>query len=101
MKEPKLKSVIIFPHSPNCNYIGTGENPWSGIIDGSYAGNFKGNINVKVGRHHTWYRVLCNCINCTGIKAVHSWVLINEGEKKEDSPIVNKMKKYLAASESI
>jgi hypothetical protein len=66
----KKKSFLLIPHSKECRC-----KHWSGIVDGSYYGNYAGNEKVTVGRYHLWHKVSCNDPNCKGIKSVHSSVL--------------------------
>jgi len=71
------KSRIIVSHSKEC-FMRNNENPWSGLLDEKnpyYYGNFAANAHAKIGKHHIWYRVKCNCPSCPAIKAVHSHVL--------------------------
>ncbi len=73
----RIKSKVIVPHSKSC----TSKNSkyvWSGLLDSEqpyYYGNWAANITGGA-INHIWYRVLCNCIKCPAIKAVHSSVLI-------------------------
>lgn len=76
MKEPKYKSVVIVPHSKECFYNGTNINPWSGLPDSEFWGNYRAIANHKHS-NHLWIRVKCNCSTCPAIKAVHSYVLVN------------------------
>lgn len=77
MKRKQKLSFVLIEHSMDCRYRGKKENPWSGIVNGSFFGNFAGNPNVKYGRSHYWITVTCNCTTCPAIKAVHSSVLVN------------------------
>jgi len=70
------RSVIIEKHSKKC-FMRNKTNPWSGIIKGSFYGNYRANSKATHGRHHLWYNVLCNDPHCPAIKAVHSEVLAN------------------------
>lgn len=62
---------VIVPHSKKC-FMKDRPNPWSGLTDGYYWGNFAAN---KKGSGHVWHRVTCNDPNCPAIKAVHSSIL--------------------------
>jgi predicted RNA-binding protein with PUA-like domain len=68
------KSRVIIEHRKEC-IMTPKANPWSGIVKGSYWGNWNATKNVKKGDHHLWYMVSCNDPNCPGIKAVHASVL--------------------------
>lgn len=53
------------------------EYEWSGVLKNQpYHGNAYANPDAKYA-HHLWYPILCNNVNCTAIKAVHSSVLAN------------------------
>lgn len=69
MRIPKKLSVTYTSCKPGCT------SGWSGIPDGYYFGDIKGNPNGKV-THDIWIKVLCNDPKCPGIKGVHSSVLI-------------------------
>jgi hypothetical protein len=68
-------SRIIVKHRKNCFMKGK-DNPWSGLTDGHYWGNYAANRNVR-GDYHVWHKVRCNDPNCPAIKAVHSSILAN------------------------
>ena len=72
---PKKLSRIIVKHSKDCFMKGK-DNPWSGITNGHYWGNFAAK-NGSTNSDHVWHRVICNDPNCPAIKAVHSSVLAN------------------------
>jgi hypothetical protein len=74
MNKPKIRSIVIVPHSKDC-FMKSPTNPWSGLTDGSFFGNFKANANAQT-THYVWHRVTCNDPNCPAIKAVESSVLI-------------------------
>lgn len=77
MKRKQRLSFVLIEHSDECHYTGRKDNPWSGLVDGTYFGNSAGNQHAKRGCHHLWIKVKCNSTTCKGIKAVHSSVLIN------------------------
>ena len=72
MKRP-YKSRVIVKHSKGC-FMKDKDSPWSGIVVGSYWGNFAAN-ETRNGSYALWYKVSCNCPDCKAIKAVDSFVL--------------------------
>jgi hypothetical protein len=68
-------SRIIVKHREKC-FMKNKDNPWSGLTDGYYCGNFAANKDSKY-HGHIWHRVTCNDPNCPAIKAVHSSILAN------------------------
>lgn len=76
MLVPKKVSVVIVEHSNSC-FLKSKEDPWSGITDGHYWGDWRAKEKSGMGLHHIWHRVTCNDPNCPAIKAVHSSVLAN------------------------
>jgi hypothetical protein len=70
-----LKSRVIKKHSRNC-YMRGKSNPWSGVIDGTFWGNFAANPNSR-GASYLWVKVTCNDPRCSALKAVHTQVLVD------------------------
>lgn len=74
MRKPNIKSRVIIPHSKEC-FMRDKDNPWSGVVSGTYWGNFAANEAVR-SRCYYWIKVPCNDPNCPGMKAVNSNVLV-------------------------
>jgi hypothetical protein len=68
-------SRIIVKHREKC-FMKNKDNPWSGLTNGHYWGNYAATPNVQ-GDYHIWHKVTCNDPNCPAIKAVHSSILAN------------------------
>lgn len=75
MSNTKVLSRVIVKHSGKC-FMKKKPNPWSGLTDGHFWGNFEAKEDTK-GGNHIWHKVICNDPDCPAIKAVHFSVLVN------------------------